>query len=67
MPVKSHGQRSLAGHSPWGHKELDMTERLNTHIQTLQTDCRPSQKARVAIEETDSRDRVWIISEGKRP
>ena len=22
----SHGQRSLAGHSPWGHKELDMTE-----------------------------------------
>ena len=26
----SHGQRSLAGYSPWGHKELDMTERLST-------------------------------------
>ena len=26
MPGKSHGQRSLAGDSPWGHKELDMTE-----------------------------------------
>ena len=26
-----HGQRSLAGYSPWGHKELDMTEQLNTH------------------------------------
>ena len=25
-----HGQRSLAGHSPWGRKELDMTERLST-------------------------------------
>ena len=25
---KSHGQRNLAGYSPWGHKELDMTERL---------------------------------------
>ena len=25
-----HGQRSLAGYSPWGHKELDMTERLST-------------------------------------
>ena len=25
-----HGQRSLAGCSPWGHKELDMTERLST-------------------------------------
>ena len=23
-----HGRRSLAGYSPWGHKELDMTERL---------------------------------------
>ena len=23
-------QRILAGYSPWGHKELDMTERLNT-------------------------------------
>ena len=23
-----HGQRSLAGYSPWGHEELDTTERL---------------------------------------
>ena len=25
-----HGQRSLAGYSPWGHKESDMTEQLST-------------------------------------
>ena len=25
-----HGQRSLAGYSPWGHKESDRTERLST-------------------------------------
>ena len=25
-----HGQRSLVGYSPWGCKELDMTERLST-------------------------------------
>ena len=24
-----HGQRSLVGCRPWGHKELDMTEHLN--------------------------------------
>ena len=24
------GQRSLAGYSPWGHKESDTTERLST-------------------------------------
>ena len=29
LPGKSHGQRSLAGYSPWGHKEMDTTERLN--------------------------------------
>ena len=28
LPGKSHGQRSLAGYSPWGHKEPDTTERL---------------------------------------
>ena len=26
LPEKSHGQRSLAGYSPWGLKELDVTE-----------------------------------------
>ena len=26
LPGESHGQRSLAGYSAWGHKELDMTE-----------------------------------------
>ena len=26
LPGKFQGQRNLAGHSPWGHKELDMTE-----------------------------------------
>ena len=28
VPGESHGQRSLVGYSPWGHKELDTTERL---------------------------------------
>ena len=31
MPGESHAQRSLVGYSPWGHKELDMTEQLSTH------------------------------------
>ena len=28
---KSHRQRSLAGHSPWGRKESDTTEQLNNN------------------------------------
>ena len=27
----SHGQRSLVGYNPWGHKESDSTEQLSTH------------------------------------
>ena len=26
LPGESHVQRSLAGYSPWGHKESDTTE-----------------------------------------
>ena len=33
LPGESHGQRSLAAYSPWGHKESDRTERL-THSHT---------------------------------
>ena len=28
---ESHGQRSLTGYSPWGHKGLDTTEQLNNN------------------------------------
>ena len=31
LPGKSRGQRSLAGCRLWGHKELDMTQRLSLH------------------------------------
>ena len=29
LPGKSHGRRILVGYSPWGRKELDMTEQLH--------------------------------------
>ena len=38
MGSQSHGQRSLAGYSPRGHKESDSTERLNTHTH-MQLQC----------------------------
>ena len=28
LPREFHGQRSLAGYSPWGRKEMEMTELL---------------------------------------
>ena len=29
LPTESHGQRSLAGYSPWSCKESDVTEQLS--------------------------------------
>ena len=34
LPGEYYGQRSLVCYSPWGHKESDMTKRLNTLILT---------------------------------
>ena len=32
LPRKSHERRSMVGHSPWGHKELDTTEQLHLGV-----------------------------------
>ena len=32
LPGQSHGERSLVGYSPWGCKELDMTEHLSMYL-----------------------------------
>ena len=34
LPGKSHGQRSLVGYSPWGHKVSDTAEQLSVHACT---------------------------------
>ena len=37
LPGESHGQRSLAGYSPWGHKETDTTEAIQHTLTVLLT------------------------------
>ena len=37
LPGKPLGQRILVSYSPWGCKELDMTERLRMHVHGLTT------------------------------
>ena len=45
LPGKFHGQRSLAGYHPWGHKEFDTIEQhTHTHTHT----------------HTQSKDRGWL-------
>ena len=49
MPGKSHGQRTLAGYSPWGRKESDMTERLHFHFLFYSPSSVPSRAGIVII------------------
>ena len=39
LPGESQKRRSLAGYSPWGCKESDMTERLHFHFQWFRILC----------------------------
>ena len=47
LPGESRGQKSLAGYSPWGHTELDTTERLTSssdayrvRLKSLMSECK---------------------------
>ena len=51
---ESHGQRSLAGYSPWGHKELDTTEQLSPQSSTSSE----NGKLRVTTKEGDFQVRL---------
>ena len=43
-PGECHGQRSLVSPRPWGHKESDMTEQLNTSLLPFQVGLNPDLK-----------------------
>ena len=71
LPEKSHGQRSLAGYSPRGHKESDTAEWLST-AQWLRGVCVcactcvcafPSSSAgkEVSCDEGSTGDEVWSL------
>ena len=57
LPGKSHGQRSLVGYSPLGHKETKLREHTCIpHIQTLQwVPISSSQEIRIARNKTQSK------------
>ena len=48
FPGESHGQRSLVGYSPWGHKESDTTEQLTLTSQVVCPLCVPFSSPKLA-------------------
>ena len=58
-PGESHGQRSLAGYSPWGGKELDMTEWPALHCYVMRCQISPEKQAHCFL----SSSWLWVINE----
>ena len=58
-----HGQRSLAGYSPWSRKELDMTERLSTQKepQIAKTISKRNKVGRLALPDFKIEYKVTVI------
>ena len=59
LPGKSHGQRSLVGHSPWDHKESDATEQLNSNNNNLWKEGGNMGGADWVWHQNSWRERVW--------
>ena len=49
LPGESHGQRSLVGYSPWGHKESDTTQHLSGRPNGTETPPRLRKKGNLLI------------------
>ena len=66
LPGKSHGQRSLAGYSPWGRKESDTTEHtFNLWQRRLDTQRGwyefPGNSLTICIESLKNIHTLWIL------
>ena len=60
LPGQPHGQRSLAGHSPWGCKESDTTQRLGLHACTSKLDrCTREPSQPHTMQKPDARHSNW--------
>ena len=61
LPGKSLGQRSLVGYSPWGRKELDMTER-RARNQDMIIPCLENARSGISAEDqTNDISIIWNV------
>ena len=62
LPGKSHGQRSLVGYSPWGHKESDTTERLHFLVYSYEHPFLPYLHINIELFVVQLLSRVWLFA-----
>ena len=59
LPGEFHGQKSLAGYSPWGHEESDTAERLRHFKASLRL---PVSTCLAHLSLNLAAQRLWFIS-----
>ena len=59
LPGEFHGQRSLAGYSPWGCKESDTTEQLSKHAEAAEAKAMSKQEVVAAWTERAGKGQTW--------
>ena len=64
LPREFLGQRSLAGYSPWGRKESEMTEQLTPHLCSLAI---PLPALLTAWAQAEARGPRWRLHRGQSP
>ena len=62
-PEDDEGQGSLACCSPWGHKELDMNERLNNNKYTFKVQMKKKKNFKNSIKKKN--DMILILLDAK--
>ena len=68
LPGEFHGQRSLEGYSPWGHKESDTTEVTNIMNLPLYYECHTLLHLFITtICEVDTRSLLFPKMQNSRP
>ena len=61
LPGKSHGQRSLAGYSPWVAKEWGLTERPTLSLSDINKSPHPSRGPTAVVLEAEALLNLWRI------
>ena len=67
LPGKSHGQRSPVGYSPWGCKELDMAERLQSIKVDPTVRCTSDGHGRIRPSQKAHPQHHWAGRQGRQP
>ena len=67
LPRESHGQRSLGGYSPWGHKESDATWQLNKTLRYQKLNYQTEIQSTKTLESSHILNKIYGVKKSELP